>query len=144
MASWKISYFVEMEVLFPSHVWLLEGLLMFDSPDPPRSCGSNGSNPATQLYTEVSLAILTQGAADVEWHRGWVTWPEGSGRRPSSRGRPNLDVAPAVKVALRAVASSLLQGDPSFTSLVRKGAARGAAKYIIIVTYSYYRIIKWL
>lgn len=33
--------------------------------------------------------------------------------------RPNLDVAPAVNVALRAVASSLLQGDPSFTQNVK-------------------------
>ncbi|CAK9017561.1 Extracellular ribonuclease [Durusdinium trenchii] len=31
--------------------------------------------------------------------------------------RPNLDVAPAVNVVLRAVASSLLKGDASFTSL---------------------------
>ena len=91
------------------------------------------------VSTKVSSAILTQGAVDgvLPQRVGDVA---GKCTADPIGGRPNLDVAPAVNVALRAVASSLLQGDPSFTSLVCKGAAKGAAEcyHSIIVTYSYY------
>eukprot|EP00435_Cladocopium_sp_Y103_P057523 s98_g19.t2 len=50
-----------------------------------------------------------------KWARGNPTKCELS----DPYARPNLDVAPAVNVALRAVASSLLQGDPSFTQNVK-------------------------
>ena len=44
--------------------------------------------------------------------------PGPSGAKEGRRdARPNLDVAPAVNVVLRSVASSLLKGDGSFTRL---------------------------